>query len=364
MPVGVSDRLVLGLFLLLVALEFSGTVPLVPLFAAVALLMLGGVLLLNYYSTAAEGVRRQRQQGQHQRILRLEGEAAVGAPESAGFALVPSQPLDANFNPMQVTMQTGVAAGAGAADSPIAVPGAGVEAGGSLSWAMAAAAVQRDGPRQRGRSLQTQLRRYRGRMDRFLDELFGGGGVASGSRAGAGAGSDVGGVDYQLLIIFAGLFMVSGAFVDTGIPGALWAAIAGAGSGEGGQGQGQPFSTAGGTALLSVYIVLCSQLVGNVPLVYMAQDSINGADGGDALRCYSWLVLCWVATVGGNFMLTGSAANIIVAEKAARYRGVGGGVQVTFAAHFAVCGVVTVLSIATGVLLLYLEARMVWGSTI
>ena len=69
--------------------------------------------------------------------------------------------------------------------------------------------------------------------------------------------------------------------------------------------------------LISIYIIVSSQLVGNVPVIYMATGNMQELDV--RTQKFGWLLLAFVSTIAGNFTLGGSAANIIVAEKAMRY---------------------------------------------
>ena len=57
-------------------------------------------------------------------------------------------------------------------------------------------------------------------------------------------------IDYNLLFIFIGLFIVSGAFVDSGVPRNIWNFIS----------DGMPFQSALSTSLISLYTVVASQL--------------------------------------------------------------------------------------------------------
>jgi Na+/H+ antiporter NhaD/arsenite permease-like protein len=68
--------------------------------------------------------------------------------------------------------------------------------------------------------------------------------------------------------------------------------------------------------VISIYIIVFSQLVGNVPLVYLARDEVQALDRNPQI--FGWLILAYVSTIAGNFTLVGSAANIIVVEKAMR----------------------------------------------
>ena len=78
----------------------------------------------------------------------------------------------------------------------------------------------------------------------------------------------------------------------------------------------KPFQSAGSLTLISIYVSLASQLVGNVAVVFMAREQVTQLS--PSAQKLGWCVLAWVSTVAGNLCLTGSAANIIVAEKAAR----------------------------------------------
>jgi Na+/H+ antiporter NhaD/arsenite permease-like protein len=94
-----------------------------------------------------------------------------------------------------------------------------------------------------------------------------------------------------------------------------------------------------------------SQLVGNVPLVYMAANEMDKLPVDT--QKFGWVMLAWVSTVAGNFTLCGSAANIIVAEKASRHRN--GRVHIGAVAHFKVCGLMTLVCILIGVLIICVE---------
>eukprot|EP01034_Spumella_vulgaris_P026334 gene26334-32900_t len=149
-------------------------------------------------------------------------------------------------------------------------------------------------------------------------------------------------LDYNILLIFTGLFIVSGSFVHTGIPSVIWKGVAGS----------TPFQSAASLILISVYVSLSSQLVGNVAVVFMAKDEVSALS--PHVQKFGWCVLAWVSTVAGNLMLTGSAANIIVAEKAARHKVVP--VVIATDRHLRICFPVTALCIAIGVVILYLES--------
>jgi hypothetical protein len=113
-------------------------------------------------------------------------------------------------------------------------------------------------------------------------------------------------LDYNLLILFTGLFVVIENISSTGIPAKAWSALAGK----------TPFRSFGSVVGISAFVLFVSQSLGNVPVIQLARP--NCADLADLDKRYAWAVLSYVATVGGNLTITGSAANIIVAEQAAR----------------------------------------------
>lgn len=150
-------------------------------------------------------------------------------------------------------------------------------------------------------------------------------------------------IDYNLIFIFIGLFIVSGAFVDTLYPKYLWTLVAGTSA----------FSSTKSTILISIYTIIASQLVGNVSLVIMVSNEMSGLSH-DRQR-FGWLVISYVSTIAGNFTLVGSAANIIVCERAQRHRTAP--VQISALEHFMECGAITLISIVIGVSILYAESK-------
>lgn len=115
-------------------------------------------------------------------------------------------------------------------------------------------------------------------------------------------------VDWQLLALFVGLFVVNHAFMAEG-----WMA---AGLGFL-QGKGVELSRPG---VLFVATVLLSNLVSNVPAVMLLLPS--------ATHPLSGPILALASTLAGNLLVVGSIANIIVVEEAARL-----GVAITAREH-------------------------------
>ena len=144
-------------------------------------------------------------------------------------------------------------------------------------------------------------------------------------------------IDYSLLLIFLGLFIVVEHLSSTGIPKVIWDSIVG----------GRPFDTFGSVFRISLFILIASQFLGNVPVIYLAKPNVQNL--GDDEKRYAWAVISYVATIGGNLTITGSAANIIVAEKAARIHPSN---EINFANHFAICFWVTILCCFCGALII------------
>jgi Na+/H+ antiporter NhaD/arsenite permease-like protein len=134
-------------------------------------------------------------------------------------------------------------------------------------------------------------------------------------------------IDWPLLVMFAGLFVVIGGLEKAVITADVSAAIAR-------QHLDNPTILAGVTAVLS-------NLVSNVPAVLLLKSFVPNLQ--DPQR--AWLVVAMAATLAGNFTLVGSVANLIVAQRA-RARGV----ELNFWAYFKVGAPLTVLTIAFGLL--------------
>lgn len=109
-------------------------------------------------------------------------------------------------------------------------------------------------------------------------------------------------VNWTVLVFFCGLFVVVAAVARAGHADRAWAVVQGA----------VDFSTAGGLALWTAFLVVASNVVSNVPLVLLFGPKMASLGLGDA----GWVLLAYVTTIAGNFTLLGSVANIIVAEAA------------------------------------------------
>jgi Na+/H+ antiporter NhaD/arsenite permease-like protein len=110
----------------------------------------------------------------------------------------------------------------------------------------------------------------------------------------------IGSVDWPLLLLFIGLFVVNHAFEQTGLSAhaVAWLAT-----------QGVHLSDPGALVVVGV---LLSNLVSNVPAVMLMLPHL-GADPQQA-----GVLLALVSTFAGNLLLVGSIANLIVADLAAK----------------------------------------------
>jgi len=108
-------------------------------------------------------------------------------------------------------------------------------------------------------------------------------------------------VDWELLILFIGLFVVNHALAQTGLTAAAVQTLADA---------GVPLADPGP---LFVATLLLSNVVSNVPAVMLLLPA--------ATEPFSGPLLALVSTLAGNFFIVGSIANIIVVD-AARRRGI------------------------------------------
>lgn len=124
-------------------------------------------------------------------------------------------------------------------------------------------------------------------------------------------------IDYSLLIIFLGTFLIVANLDSTGIPRLLWYVMAYGGcccccysrlffvycrTGIVGR---VPFQTFGSVVGISLFVLLASQLLGNVAVVEMAKSNVQGLD--DQAKRFAWCMISFIATIGGNLTITGSA---------------------------------------------------------
>lgn len=133
-------------------------------------------------------------------------------------------------------------------------------------------------------------------------------------------------VDTELLLFFAGLFVVSRALETSGVMAPLFEMARG--------------WVDGGALALSTVALVLSNLVSNVPAVLLLKPLILTLSNPKA----GWLTLAAASTLGGNLTLLGSVANLIVAEIAAKR-----GVKLTFWEYTKPGIVITLISFALGI---------------
>jgi len=140
-------------------------------------------------------------------------------------------------------------------------------------------------------------------------------------------------VDWPILLLFAGLFIVMHGVEKTGLIDQLLAQA------------GDWFSEGRGALFnLSIVTLITSNLVSNVPAVLLLSPLIEAAGAGQS----AWLALAMASTLAGNLTLIGSAANLIVLESADRQ-----GVHLGFFEYLKVGLPLTLLTIGIGVLVIF-----------
>lgn len=136
----------------------------------------------------------------------------------------------------------------------------------------------------------------------------------------------MGEVDWNLLVFFGALFIISGAIESSGITTRLYSFIS------------QILD--GNPITLSAITVILSNLISNVPAVLLLKPIIPHLSDPRA----GWLTLAATSTLAGNLTLLGSVANLIVAEIAARR-----GVKLTFWEYTKPGVIITMISLVLGV---------------
>ena len=138
-------------------------------------------------------------------------------------------------------------------------------------------------------------------------------------------------IDWGLLVLFTGLFVVIGGLEASGLAGEIlgWA---------GAVGLYRP-------VVLTVVTAVLSNLVSNVPAVLLFKAVIPTF--GEPTR--AWLLLAMASTLAGNLTILGSVANLIVVEQAR-----GAGIQIGFLEYSKIGVPVTVATLLVGWLLLIL----------
>jgi Na+/H+ antiporter NhaD/arsenite permease-like protein len=134
------------------------------------------------------------------------------------------------------------------------------------------------------------------------------------------------GVDWDLLMLFVGLFIVIAGVERAGLDRRFFALL-----------QPVGITTLGG---LSTVGAILSNLISNVPAVMLFTKLVPSLPDPRA----SWLALAMSTTLAGNLTVLGSIANLIVIEGARRR-----GVRISFVDHLKVGLPVTIATLAFGV---------------
>jgi Na+/H+ antiporter NhaD/arsenite permease-like protein len=133
-------------------------------------------------------------------------------------------------------------------------------------------------------------------------------------------------IDWDLLMLFTGLFVVVGAAERAGVAMWLFDLLAPLG-----------LETVAG---LSVTVAVLSNAISNVPAVVLFAHIVPQLP--DPAR--AWLALAMASTLAGNAFIVGSIANLIVVEGARRR-----GVEITFGAYARVGVPLTIVTLALGI---------------
>jgi len=133
-------------------------------------------------------------------------------------------------------------------------------------------------------------------------------------------------IDWPMLVMFVGLFIVVTGFEKIMLTPGVIAAVA-----------RQHLDS---VAVLSLVTAALSNLVSNVPAVLVLKPFV--ATMNDPQK--AWLVIAMASTLAGNLTVVGSVANLIVVQRAQ-----GAGITVGFWAYFKVGAPLTVLTILFGI---------------
>ena len=132
-------------------------------------------------------------------------------------------------------------------------------------------------------------------------------------------------IDWSLLLLFVGLFIVLAGAEKALLTPALRGAVASAGLAR--------------VPVLTIVAAVLSNLVSNVPAVLVLEPFVRGLADPDR----AWLVLAMASTLAGNFTILGSVANLIVVEQAR-----GHAVTIGFWAYFRIGAPLTLATLALG----------------
>ena len=114
-------------------------------------------------------------------------------------------------------------------------------------------------------------------------------------------------IDWPIILMLFGLFVWLAGFENTSLPEQAFKKMR----------NYMKLSTVWGVLLFTVFVIIGSNILSNVPLVILIIDELDEFYCGlDDCSQLTGVLLAWVSTIAGNFTLIGSVANLIVAEKA------------------------------------------------
>jgi len=114
-------------------------------------------------------------------------------------------------------------------------------------------------------------------------------------------------IDWSLIILFTGLFIMISATVQTGYPNDFFRAIFESCIDD---------PTSKCPITFTIMIAVFSNVINNVPLVLLIKGYIGQNIEHGIVSRRNWFLISWVCTIAGNFILVGSASNLIVADQA------------------------------------------------
>ncbi len=121
-------------------------------------------------------------------------------------------------------------------------------------------------------------------------------------------------VDWTMILMFMGLFIWLGGFENTLFPAKAFEFLR----------SNMDLYRLEGVLLFTVFVVVGSNVLSNVPLVILIMDQLFNFTCGPGNYCTGQLtgvLLAGISTIAGNFTLIGSVANLIVVEKARNITG-------------------------------------------
>ena len=130
-------------------------------------------------------------------------------------------------------------------------------------------------------------------------------------------------VDWKVLLFFIGLFVIMAGAVSSGLVDMIASAFPGFDDGSPSMME------------LTVFTVILSNLISNVPSVILIGDMIGNASAS------AWLVLSASSTLAGNLTMIGAAANVIVSEEAEKE-----GIRLDFRKYLAIGIPVSLVTLA------------------